>query len=214
MRRTRHRFLCLALFGLVGCADELVRPVWEPEVQSGGEMFTISGIVIDSVSGEVLPGVRVASGPYVTEADAAGQWSLAVPAGEVSVSTSPAGYERTSFRFTLIGNAFLTLAARRLAPFVQECVRDGSSVHALVSDLQGRKTIERWQKSEAFVVDPAGEYRIGAPAWSYESVDYLTWKVTLGPVAPETMTIRWNIFDAEGHRFSGSCEPSPPPIIG
>lgn len=171
-------------------------------------MFTISGIVTDSVLGSVLPGVRVAAGPIVTEADAGGLWSLIVPAGTVTVTTSPEGYERASESIEVRGPVYVNLMARRLAPVVQECARDGDQVHALVSDLQGRKTIERWERSVAIIDDPAGDYRVGAISWGYLALDMITWQVTLGPIAPDVDLIRWEVYDSEGHRFVGSCEPA------
>ncbi|HVX89966.1 MAG TPA: hypothetical protein VG940_13610, partial [Gemmatimonadales bacterium] len=80
-----------------------------------------------------------------------------------------------------------------------------------VSDLQGRKTIERWQRSEAYVLDPAGTYRLGAPDWTYRALDYITWEITLGPISPETTTIRWNVYDDQGNLYTGICEPAAAP---
>lgn len=203
--------LLLSLLLLSACGDPEVRGIFEPDTETPtGPMYTISGVVIDSLSGEVLPGVRVSVGKYGTEADAAGQWSLQAPAGSVSVSASPIGYERSSFTFALRTNAYVTLMARRLAPIVQECVQEGQTVRALVTDLQGRKSVERWQKSEATVLDPSGQYTIAAPIWGYTAVDYLTWAVTLSPVAPGN-AIRWHVFDSEGHAYSGTCEPTAAP---
>lgn len=207
-----RRSLLLSCLLLAACADPEVRGIFEPDTDTPvGPMYTVSGIVIDSVSGVALPGVRVASGAYGTEADATGQWSLTVPGGLISVSTTPQGYERSSFAFTLRGNAYITLEARRLAPIVQECVRVGDQVRALVSDLQGRKTIERWQRSEAVVLDPAGDRPIGASAWGYRAVDYITWEVTLGPVTDASTGIRWNVYDVDGHLYSALCEPAVAP---
>ena len=208
----RHQLLLSALV-LAACGDPAYRSLGEPDTEPAGPFYTISGGVFDSLSGSVLPGVRVAAGKYVTVTDAAGGWVLSVPAGPVTVTTSPAGYERASIAFTLLSNAYVSLTARRLAPLVQDCVRDGLSVRALITDLQGRKSIERWQRSEAIILDPSGEYTIGAPAWSYRAIDYETWEVTLTPVAAVTTTIRWNVYDAEGHLYAGTCEPvTPPPV--
>ncbi|HVX89233.1 MAG TPA: carboxypeptidase-like regulatory domain-containing protein, partial [Gemmatimonadales bacterium] len=170
--------LLLAIFTLAACDGLRGTVLTEPDTDPVGRMFTVSGVVVDSMSGGAIPGVRVASGPYVTDADAAGQWRLTLPAGPVSITTSPTGYERVTTAFTLVANTSVALEARRLAPIVQQCTRDGESVHALVSDLQGRKTIERWQRSEAYVLDPAGTYRLGAPDWTYRALDYITWEIT------------------------------------
>ncbi len=203
----RHCFpLGLLLFA--ACSDTAYQSLGGPSSEPVGEMVTISGVVTDSLLGGVLPGVRVASGRDVTDADAGGQWSLTVPKGPVTVTSSPAGYERVSYSFEALGAVTLNLLARRLAPAVQECVREGDQVHALVTDLQGRKTIERWAQSQALVDDPAGIYRVGAINWKYEALDYLTYRVTLSPISPAVTRIRWDVYDSDGHRFTGACEPA------
>lgn len=199
--------LLLGVCLLTACNEAAYPSFGEPGDDPAGGMFTVSGVVTDSLSGAVLPGATVVSGRYLTDADAEGRWSLTLPAGAVTVSTGPTGYERSAITLDLRTNAFITFKTRRLAPLVRACEREGQYVRAQVLDLQGRKTVERWQRSEAFVLDPAGTYRIGAPAWYYRAVDYITWEVTIGPVAAETATIRWNVYDAEGHGYAGICEP-------
>jgi hypothetical protein len=171
-------------------------------------MVMINGIVSDSVLGGGIGGVRVAAGRFVTYADADGQWSLAVPQGTVTISSSPAGYERVSYTFEAIAQTNIYLLARRLAPVVLECVRDGNKVIATVIDLQGRKTIERQYQSQALILDPAGPYRVSAINWGYQAVDILTWKITLSPISPATAEIHWYVYDSEGHAFDGICDPT------
>lgn len=204
----RHLAL-LPFLLLVACGDPVSTE--PPAEEPTGPLYTLSGVVVDSMTGQGIPGARVVSGVNVGYADAGGQWSLEVPGGVTSVTTSPVGYERATFTFTVVSNAYFALLPRRLAPFVQECVRDGEYIHALVTDLQGRKTIERWEQSEAFVRDTAGEHRIGAANWTYLPLDYLTYEVTLGPVAPDASAVRWNVYDSDAHLFAGVCEPSDPP---
>jgi hypothetical protein len=207
-------FLALASLmlsaSLTGCNDTAYLPTGgsESDEDPNARMVMVYGIVTDSMLGGALPGVRVASGPYITEADLGGQWSLEVPEGIRSFTTSPAGYERVTETIEVRSMTYLNLMARRLAPVVQDCVRDGNYIHAFVSDLQGRKTVERWSRSEVLILDPAGDTRVGAINWGYEAVDYLTWKVTLGPVGPNANVVRWNVFDSENHQFVGACEPT------
>ncbi len=203
-----RRFLPIGLLLFAACNDTAYRSLGGPSNEPVGEMVTISGVVTDSLLGGVLPGVRVASGRFVTYADAGGQWSLAVPKGPTTITSSPAGFEPVSFSFEALGSVTLNLQARRLAPAVRECVREGDQVHAVLIDLQGRKTIERWNQSQALVDDPAGAYRVGAINWQYEAIDYLTWRVTLVPISPAVTMIRWNVYDSDGHRFTGACEPA------
>ena len=204
--------LLTSLLALVACSDPLTQPVWEPEGPPIGSLYTVSGVLIDSLNGSPLTGVRVSAGRDMTETDAAGQWTLTVTPGLVTVAASPIGYETVRTTLSIGANTYVPLAARRLAPLVQGCVREGDRVVALVSDLQGRKTIERWDRSEVYVLDAAGAYRIGAREWGYTALDYISWQVTLGPIAPEVTAIRWNLYDDEGHAYSGICEPATPPM--
>lgn len=192
---------------LVACNDTAYRSLGGPSTEAEGEMVTISGIVTDSLLGGTIPGVRVAAGRYVTEADVTGGWSLKVPKGPVTLSTSPEGYERTTYAFEARASSFVNLQARREAPAAYDCVQVGSTLTALVSDLQGRKSLERWSRSEAIVQGRAGSHRIGAINWGYEALDYITWKITLTLTDPEVTVVNWNLYDSEGHRYTGACEP-------
>jgi hypothetical protein len=194
--------------GVAACNDTAYRDLGGPTDQPDGPMVTINGTVTDSVLGGGIGGARVAAGRFVTYADADGQWSLAVPQGTVTLSSSPVGYERVSYTFEAIGPTNIDLLARRLAPIVQQCVRDGDKVIAMVSDLQGRKTIERWNESQVLILDPAGPYFVSAINWGYQAVDILTWQITLGPISAATTEIHWYVYDNEGHTFSGICEPT------
>lgn len=193
------------------CNDTAYQTWGVPDEPPVGEMVTISGVVSDSLLGGNIPEVRVSSGKFDTHADAGGLWSLTVPKGRTTISATPAGYEPVSYTFEALGSLSVSLLARRLAPAVLDCVRDGDSVHALLIDLQGRKTIERWNQSSARVNDPAGSYLVGAINWKYEALDDLTWRVTLVPVSSGTALINWDVYDSDGHRFTGACEPAEVP---
>lgn len=199
----------LALGASLAACNDTAYQTWGPPVEPPvGDMVTIGGTVTDSLMGGGIPGVRVSSGRYVTTADAGGLWSLTVPKGHTTVSTSPAGYEPLSYTFEALGSMEVDLLARRLAPAVIDCTRDGDSVHATLVDLQGRKTIERWNQSAALIRDPAGVYTVGAINWKYQAIDPLTWRVTLVPISSATTLIQWDIYDSDGHRFTGACEPT------
>ena len=77
--------LLLSVLVLAACDGRHGTLLTGPDTEPVAGMFTVSGVVIDSLSGGAIPGVRVASGPYVTDADAAGQWSLVLPAAGVAL---------------------------------------------------------------------------------------------------------------------------------
>jgi hypothetical protein len=195
-------------FAVAACSDTAwIQPPPDDEPYDG-PVVTASGVVIDSLTGQLLAGVRVASGKQVTYTDASGAWWLDVPQGVVSFSTSPAGYEPMSFRVEVRGHLTLPLLVRRNAPVIRGCYRDGSLVRALLTDLQGRKSVERWAKSRAVIVTPGATITVMAPNWQYfPAPDYFDWPIAIGDVPPEATSILWDVYDTPGgNRFTGSCE--------
>jgi len=193
---------------VAACSDTAWLPSGPPdEEEYTGPVHTASGVVVDSLTGQVLIGVRVASGKQITFTDGAGAWWLDVPRGTVSFSASPVGYERVTFTTDVKGPLSFALLVRRNAPVIRECYRDGTRARALLTDLQGRKSVERWSKSRAVVVTPTGTMTVMAPNWEYyPAPDYYDWPIAIGSVPAEATSILWDVYDNEGNRFTGSCD--------
>src|SRR5688572_27824427 len=158
--------LLLAAAASVGCNDTAY-PVIPDEVEPAGPYYLVSGMVTDSLTGEAIPGARVYAGKRTALADATGSWSLDVPDGEVTISSAPSNYESGRETITVHSPLFLNLSLRRRAPLVIDCSRSGSMAYALLIDLQGRKSVERWVQSRATIESPSGNVTIGAANWSY-----------------------------------------------
>lgn len=209
----RRGFICgstLLLLASVaaGCNDTayLTPPSDDPPT---GPIYTVGGTVRDSITGEGIPGAFVSAGSLTTRADPSGNWSLDVPDGQVTISSSPASYEPGHETIVVHGSVFLDLQLRRRAPVVLDCSRDGSMVHALLIDLQGRKSVERWVQSRAVIEAPSGSVTVGAANWSYFAApDYYQWPIGL-TVPADAVRIRWDVYDNEGYHFLGACEFGP-----
>ena len=204
--------LRLALLVLVSAAAACSDTAWVPTDPPGddpydGPVVTASGVVLDSLSGQALAGVRVASGDQITFTDKSGAWWLDVPKGTVSFTASPPGYERVTFTTKVYGPLSFPLLARRAAPIVRDCYREDTRVRALLTDLQGRKSVERWSLSRAVVVSPTGNVTVMAPNWEYYAAeDYYDWPIAIGSVPAEATTILWDVYDTDGNHFTGSCD--------
>jgi len=198
--------LLLALAGaLVGCNDTAY-PTPPTEEKPTGPFYTVSGVVTDSLTGEGIPGARVSAGKRTALADAAGVWRLDVPDGEAIISSSPANYESGHETITVHSPVYLNLQLRRRAPLVVDCQRDGSMVHAILIDLQGRKSVERWSQSRAIVEAPSGNITLMGQEWSYfPPPDYYQWPIGI-PIPDDAVRIKWDVYDNEGYRFLGACE--------
>lgn len=190
---------------LAGCNDTAY-PTIPVEAEPTGPFYTVSGIVSDSLTGEGIPGARVSAGKRTALADAAGVWYLDVPDGEATISSSPSSYESGRETITVHSPVFLSLQLRRRAPVVIDCSREDSLAHATLIDLQGRKSIERWNQSKATIEAPSGNVTIGAIDWRYfPAPDYYHWPIAVD-IPADAVRIRWDVYDNEGYHFSGSCD--------
>lgn len=189
--------------------NDFAYPPDPPTEKYTGPYYTVSGVVSDSLTGEGIPGARVYAGDRTTLADAAGVWYLDVPDGEVSISSAPANYEGGRETITVHSPVLLNLQLRRRAPLVVDCYREGDEAHALLIDLQGRKSVERWTQSKATIIAPSGNVTVGASNWDYfPPPDYYHWPIGMSVPADAT-GIRWEVYDNEGYRFAGACEFGP-----
>lgn len=197
--------LLAASIVLSGCNDTAY-PTAPKYEEPAGPYYTVSGRVSDSLTGEGIPGARVYAGKRTALADAAGNWWIDVPDGEVSISSSPPNYDGGHEVVTVHSPITFNLSLRRRAPFVFDCYREGTMARALMIDLQGRKSIERWTQSEATIVAPSGNQTIGAVNWTYfVPPDYYQWPIGFAIPADATR-INWEVYDNEGYRFIGTCE--------
>ncbi|HET7041837.1 MAG TPA: carboxypeptidase regulatory-like domain-containing protein, partial [Gemmatimonadales bacterium] len=176
---------------------------------------TVHGTVVDSVTGQLLPGVNVAIGGKFATTDAQGAFTLPAAPGANTVHATVPGYETFARTFDPIpaaGNEVtLQLPLRRLAPVPVACWVGPEGFQAVIVDLQGRKSLERWQESTLTLVTGTGTRTIPAIDWNYHAVDYLRWGVSIPDASPSTIRADWVLFDSEGDVYRGSCEPAAAP---
>ena len=173
--------------------------------------ITVRGTVIDSVTGGVVSGANVALAGMFGTTDARGTFTLAAAPGANTIRVTVGGYEVFSRDLTLIPASGTTvtveLPLRRLAPFPVSCELGDSGFRAVIVDLQGRKSLERWQQSTLTLVTPTGRRTISPLDWNYRALDYLQWGVSIPDASPSTIRADWVLFDSEGDAWRGSCEP-------
>jgi hypothetical protein len=180
----------------------------------------VHGVVVDSVSRELLRGVTVSMGGKFAVTDGQGAFTLLAVPGTDTAHVAISGYERYVRAFTILPDPDpwrpLHLELRRLAPFPIRCAVTDSGFRAVVVDLQGRKSLERWSQSTLTLVTATSSRTIPAIAWGYTALDYLQWQVTIPDASLSTVRADWVLFDSEGDVYRGSCEPDvtppdPPP---
>jgi hypothetical protein len=180
-----------------GDGDPMVPPV------------TASGIVFDSVTQVRLAGVTVGMGGKFAVTDADGSFSLPVAPGANSIHVTVAGYEAFATTVTVGQKVAFDIGLRRLAPFPLSCELSTDGFHAVIVDLQGRKSLERWSESSLTLVTPTQQRTIGALGWRYQGLDYLRWEVTIPDADPAITRADWILYDSQGDAYRGSCEPIP-----
>ena len=203
------RILPVLLLAAAACAGpRFSAPSGEGD--PGATVVTIQGIAIDSVTLAALPGVKVAIAGKFATTDQAGAFTLPAVAGTVSATASAQGYERFTHDFTIPAtqaSSTIELPLRRLAPIPLRCELGSAGFTAIVVDLQGRKSLERWTQSSLTLVTPTGSRTISAVRWGYHALDYLKWLVTIPDASPSTIRADWVLFDSQGDAYRGSCEP-------
>ncbi|MEO6068593.1 MAG: hypothetical protein ABJB33_01735 [Gemmatimonadota bacterium] len=205
--RTPTLFL---LLGITACAGT----EFAPPDGGGGEqvaLVAISGRVVDSVTARSVPGVKVNLGGKIEVTDVDGIFRTTVPSDSVSVSVSTIGFEKYARIIRPSASIPMIVALRRLAPIPVSCVLHDTVFVAVVVDLQGRKSLERWSQSTLTLVSAGRSTTIGALHWGYRPLDTYRWEVDIVGVDPALARIDWDLYDSEGHAYRGSCEPAAPP---
>ncbi len=208
------RPILLAILGLAACSGPEFAP---PTVTEGGvEVVQIAGRVIDSVTRAGVPRITFGIGGNFETTDAEGQFTAWVARGDNAVGVNIAGFEPFARIIQVGPRSEFELPLRRLAPVPVTCELEPQGFRAIVVDLQGRKSLERWSQSTLTLVWSARQTTIGAVNWGYRAIDGLRWEVTIPNVDGSVLRADWQLYDSEGHLYRGSCEPvaAPPPGPG
>lgn len=191
---------------LAACSE----PGFAPSPPDGeGHVVTVpvQGAVYDSLTRAPVAGVLVAIQQQFFPTDDGGRYQALVPVGTTTISVSAPGYERFSRIIDVEPGRDFDLPLRRLAPYPTSCEYSPEGFSAIVIDLQGRKSLERWTQSTLTLVTPTTTRTIGAIDWGYTPLDTYRWQVTIDDADSATTRVDWKLFDSEGDLYSGSCEP-------
>lgn len=196
----------LVLLCCAACAGPDVAP--EAPIDPPVELVEIHGRVVDSLSRAAVNTLVGIEGKFYPT-DASGGFTASLPPGVHGVRVNAQGFEVFADSIRVRPADQFEFRLRRLAPYPIGCELYPDHFRAVIVDLQGRKTLERWQQSKLTLEAPAGPRSVGAILWGYRALDYYQWEITIPDVDPGTTLVDWDLFDSEGHNYTGSCEPVP-----
>lgn len=182
-----------------------------PGAEDQGPSVQVDGLVLDSLGGSPVPRATVSLGDTGTATDEAGRFRLFVPRGPVSLLVLAFGHEARSQVLTVNGTTRSTVQLRRLSPFLQACAVQADTIHALIVELQGRKTLNRREGSTVSLTTPSGTTVLNGFAWRWTAIDNVTWRVRI-PVPGESPTrVSWQLRDTDDNLHAADCSQVAPP---
>ena len=196
--------LALAASGGCGTAPS---PVGAGEEPPGEGLITIRivGKVSDSLLSQPVGPVALVVGPHALTTDSAGAFQADVPQGALVISADVDGYLPHTVRSTVFVTTYIPVRLRRLAPAVTACYIDRDTVRATVIDLDGRKTIDRRERSRLRLLAPTPIDSMTAYELYWNPVDILTWHV-LAPLGRFDVTdTEWLLEDETGRTTVQRC---------
>jgi hypothetical protein len=197
----------IAVLALFGCATERFAPPGsDPGGDPGRAIVQASGFVFDSLTRTPARGVLVDLGGKLVHTDGAGRFTAELPEGALLLRVTSPDFE-TLERSVHISMQEITIPLKRLAPLPIGCRLDAGVFRAIVIDLQGRKSLERWARSSMTLRLPVGDRTIGALAWGYRPLDTYHWELTIADAGDEVERVDWHLFDSDLHEYVGSCVP-------
>ncbi len=115
------------------------------------------------------------------------------------------GHEAQSMVLSVQGATRSTITLRRLAPLLMACALQADTIHALIVDLQGRKTLNRREGSTVTLTAPSGFTVLNGFAWRWTAIDNLTWRVRVPVVGDSVSRIAWQLRDSDGNLDASEC---------
>jgi len=173
----------------------------------------VDGVVLDSLRGIPVPNASVSIGDTGTMTDVAGRFRLFSPTGAVPVLVLAYGHEARSLVLSVYGTTRSTITLRRLAPLLIACTLQADTIHALIVDLQGRKTLNRREGSTVALTVPSGITVLNGFSWRWTPIDHLTWRVRVPVGGAPVSRISWQLRDLDGNLDASDCsQVAPPPM--
>jgi len=192
---------------LASCSDEEAGAPTEPAAPT--PQYTISGTVTDSLGGFIgrggLPGLEVRVNGRALTTDRTSRWSRTVDSGMVVIEVNDNRFELYRQVLLLQQNMDIAVQLRRLAPVIVGFSVAGDSVTARVVDLQGRKTVERWNESHVDVIGAVTTTTVIGRQLHWHPVDNWTYHMVLPSLPDDATMLDWTVEDDRGFSYQESC---------
>lgn len=182
-------------------------------VGSSQARVEIHGRVYDSLTGQPIAGVLVAIADTAARTGPDGGYRVTVPSGQITLRVRFGLYEEYRLSGLLLGPRQVDFPLRRLHPALTGCAISADTVHAVIVDLQGRKTLNRADGSTIRLTDMAGDIDVVAWDWNWRPVDEFTWRARVPTHGRRIDRAVWTLRDQQGFGEFVDCEavPAPPP---
>lgn len=203
--------LLICCVACVGGGEGPAEPGPGPEDQ--GPLVQVDGLVVDSLRGSPVPRATVSLGDTGTLTDEAGRFRLFVPQGPAPLLVLALGHETRSQVLTVNGTTRSTVQLRRLSPFLQACAVQADTIHALIVELQGRKTLNRREGSTVSLTTPSGTTVLDGFAWRWTAIDNVTWWVRIPVPGASPSRISWQLRDTDDNMHAADCSQVAPPSL-
>jgi hypothetical protein len=150
--------------------------------------------------------VRVSIDGVVGVTDADGRFTLTGVLGgtQVPFELLSLEYEPHTGTMNIDRDLTVSLPLRRLAPLITAFFPAGDSTRITVVDLQSRKTVERWQRTQATLANATAQWTQFGGQWVWTPIDIFTWTVSM-PNTAGAEDFRFDIHDATGFASHAVC---------
>ncbi len=206
MRLTWLVFIAVLTLTIAACSEGAT-----PAAPAGDiPQYTIRGTVSDSLGGLIglggLPGVEVRVNGRPLSADAQSRWSRVADSGLVRIEVADNRFERYQRTVLLDRNMEVAVLLRRLAPAIVGFSSVGDSITARVVDLQGRKTVERWDESHVDIDMGGATLTVIGRQLHWHPIDNWTYQMVLPSVPDGAVSLDWTVEDDQGFSFREVCQ--------
>ncbi len=173
----------------------------------------IYGRIFDSLTGFPIAGLFVLIADTAVRTGLDGSYRTTVPAGSLTLRVRFGLYEEYQLTALLLSPRQVDFPLRRLNPALTGCTISADTVHAVIVDLQGRKTLNRADGSSIILTDQGGDTVVSAWDWSWRAVDELTWRARVPTGGRRIDRAVWTLRDQQGYGEFVDCQavPAPPP---
>jgi len=190
------------------------------ETVNGPPRYTLSGTIVDSVTGAPVQAAMVSANGEAVASDTIGAFALPVDSGVVQLTIAHPDYEQHSVTLQLVESHSSDFGLRRFGPFVRDYLSvapfsgdDPGLETALVGDLQGSSNTDTTRgEAQLWFGDSPFELSISHQSENVEWVDSdsLTIQVAvwLAPGLSSRDSVLWTLYDVDGHTARWLCYPS------